>query len=559
MTDYTPIAQPRDDFSPCGMWGCGNHGVCKNNVCACEDGWMGANCHIPPFGQVPGHRGDAGCGNWGVFGTMTLGQSGYVPTCECAHGMKGDRCEVECTEDGDCGHGTCDTTVGRCVCSRRCYNDVDCPGSGTCNLDTLQCNSGWTGVKCTHALDASCSDDDDCGVSGGFGEGGSCVGDVCVCDPDYVGLRCERKLSSLQVPCNVSEDCAGRNDVCVIRASPGDRPCHPDCKTEFTGKACGLTGEACEEDYYCQVMCREGVCATPETPPEMSDVELGEKLEAILDQILTPEGIAQLVVEESIEELLSAAPVAAKLAAKGGRRMVAAAARRAALRSTRVAAQGAVTRAVATNAASMAIKSTATATTRAAISKAMAKMAASGSTVVGWLYFALQVVGLVLDIDDAAGFGAQVPQGGVDMYLKKMVVAINDLPELHDVGVQFPREYLPQDTLEWGAAVLGEVREDQRINLMLDYIDRLAINSNGERIVTTWEDPARRAATVDDIEESGVARNATLWTLAGKNAQVYAALSRWWWLLLVLTVTVALTVGLGVGLSARRGKVRPPR
>jgi len=62
-------------------YGCGNQGSCNNNTCTCQNGWTGTNCHIPPGGAVPTARGDAGCGNWGVFGTTTLGVSWYEPTC----------------------------------------------------------------------------------------------------------------------------------------------------------------------------------------------------------------------------------------------------------------------------------------------------------------------------------------------------------------------------------------------------------------------------------------------------------------------------------------------
>ncbi len=547
---YIPISQPGDDFTPCGKWGCGNHGVCDiNNTCTCKDGWTGASCHIPPVGQVPAHLGDAACGNWDVFGTMTLGLPGYAPTCECKHGMKGDRCEVECTENADCGHGTCDTIMGRCVCATRCYNDADCPGTSSCDTSILQCTSGWTGVKCSHALDATCTSNDDCGVNGGFGEGGVCVDGVCVCEPDYAGMRCERELSKGAQACNVSSECAGRGDVCVSRSSATERPCHPDCNTKFTGRACAMTGEACEEDYDCQVMCREGICAVPTSPPDLPELELVDKLKMILDQLLTYNGVAQMLAEEGIEEL----PAWVLKALKKGRTLLNAISKSVVMRGSKVAAEGTVAKAAAVKASAMAVKSSSHAATRGAISKAMNKMAGLGSQLVGMLWFSFQALGMVLDIDDMAGFNAQVPQGGVNMYMQKIEDAINNFPELREIGVQFPREYLPKDTIEWRIATYNEVVDDRRMDLMLDYLNRLVINSNGERIVTTWKDPSR--PTLDDAPKD--ARNSVLWDVAGKNTQVYSALVKWWWLIVVLALVAALTIGLGVGLTARKRAVTP--
>ncbi len=525
-----------------------------NNTCVCKNGWSGVSCHIPPVGAPRAARGDAGCGNWSVYGTLTLSNPGYAPTCDCSDtgGMTGAHCEVECVADADCWPGVCDTDVGRCVCEgliaagnkssdgssgTACYTDDHCP-AGEC-IENM-CITGWAGVGCKYAATDSCRSDLDCGLNRGRGEGGTCnrtcEGDdcvgVCACADGFTGLRCERELAGAGAPCVTSAECAGVTDVCV-------------------DLACALTGDACEEDFDCAQLCRDGVCATPaDDDEEVSDAELGDIIMGMLDQLLTVEGIAQMAVEEYIIEG-GIEWVGKRLATRtGGRRLVAKAARRAALRSARVAAQGAVTKAATTGAATIAVKQASLGITRAAVSKAMTKIATMGYSVAGWLLFALQMVGMVLDVDDAAGFNTQVPQGGVDMVMKKFLDTVNAMPELRDAGVQFPREYLPEYTTAWRADMQGDAVADKRLDLTLDYLDRLVINSNGKRIVSDWGVPATGVAVVTSP------RNSALWAVAGKDAQVYAALSKWWWLILVLLGVVALTIGLGVGLTARKGRSR---
>jgi len=318
---------------------------------------------------------------------------------------------------------------------------------------------------------------------------------------------------------------------------------------------CALSGEQCEEDSNCAVVCFNGVCTARGLPITLSDADFLELMEAIWDQLFTPESIAQMYTEEMIEKYLEKTAIKAKVGAlmgtrKGGRALAAAAAKNSALRSTRVAAQGSVATAASTAAARAAVKSSTTAATRQGINKAMTKLSSMGTTAWGYLYFAVQVIGMVLDVDDAAGFNAQVPQGGVDLTMKKMLATINEFPEMLDVGVQFPREYLPEETLEWAAATRNEVATDRHLKLTLDYLDHLVINSNGERIVAAWDDPVRTPPPVP-------ARNPILWKLSG-NVRVYAALTRWWPLILTLGLIILLAVGIGLGLGLSNKRRRRP-
>jgi len=280
-----------------------------------------------------------------------------------------------------------------------------------------------------------------------------------------------------------------------------------------------------------------------------------EKLEAVMDMIFTPEGITQMLTEELLEELIEKTAIKAKVVAllgarKGGRALVAAAAKNSALRSTRLAAQGSVADAAAAASARAAVKSSSTAAVRGGINKTMTKLSAMATKQWGRLYFAVQVVGMVLDVDDSAGYSAQMVQGGVDMTMKKMLATINEFPDMLDIGVQFPREYLPKDTLEWAVATQNEVVAARHLKLTLDYLDHLVINSNGKRIVAAWDDPARAPPPVP-------ARNPILWKLSG-SVRVYTALTRWWPLILTLGLIILLTVGLGLGLGLSNKRRRRP-
>ena len=489
-----------------------------NNTCKCHHGWSGAHCEIPPSSPPNPNVGNLECGNWGVFGELVLGASGFAPTCECHHGMMGARCERECNSDTDCGTGTCDE-FGRCICAKSCLTKSDC-GWGECASG--KCTNGWTGVQCGRPLTNECAESSDCG------QGGECVKGTCVCDKDHTGLRCETELVLTGEPCTYTEDCrdAVLNDICV-------------------SQVCRDSGRACTRNADCRVTCREGTCTYPSAPPEMSEQELSDLISSLVDQLLTADVMAQLVADAMIEEVLEKIPAAASKTMgqlkRGGAALKKSVARAVARRSSTTAASGVAP--VATRGmVSSAAQNISNYAARKGITAHALKMGTKLAKGVNVLWAAIQVVGMVLDVDDAAGFNAQVPQGGVDMYMEKMLQSVNNDPTLREAGVHFPREYLPQDTLEWRLKLSGDVAEDEQNRLMLDYIDHLDVNSNGKTIIRKWTPPTKEV----------VRRNQTLWSLAGKNTEAYSGLSKWWWLILLLTLVVLITVSVGIGLSSQK-------
>ena len=519
-----PITQPGTQYSACGKWGCGDHGVCSNNTCSCHQGWTGTHCEIPPDTPPNPNIGDFECGNWGVYGTLVMGPAGYAPTCECVGGMSGDRCERECSVDTDCGTGTCDE-FGRCTCFQSCFSDTNCEW-GTCEAG--RCTSGWTDVRCRRALSNECVQQtrkgkkgDEC-VGCGCGDGGTCVNRTCVCDADHTGLRCETKLAGTGEACVYSSDCKDVvvTDVCI-------------------DGTCEKFGNVCHTDEQCRVICRDNECTFPTVPPSLSDLELSELITDILDEMTTPDGIAMVAAEEGIEQI-----PARMLVMKGGVKAASTLVKRyLAKRSATVAVEG-MTPVVTRSMARTAVKNASAYLARKGITSAILKMSTAASTGIGMLFVALQVIGMVLDIDDSAGFNTQLAQGDVDMYMRKMLQFINEDEFLHEVGIQFPYEYLPEQTLEWRTQFEGEVAWDEKHQLILDYISHLDVNSSGKTIIRSWT----------PLSEPPPPKNSTLWALSAKNQDSYSFLEKWWWLILTLICVVVVTVGLGVGLSARKIK-----
>lgn len=502
----TPINPPGNFRDACGKWGCGTNGDCINNICVCRDFWAGDHCQIPP--PIPPSTPKA-CSNWGVKLTPpTQGAPGRAATCDCGYtGMQGARCEIECSMDSECGSGTCDLTVGRCVCTPE-----------------------WGDVQCRRALTASCATNADCGV-------GTCVSGGCVCPANHTGLRCEFGLRNTDSTCRATADCLGAGDVCETVFSAADRACatrRNGCQTEFTGQACKSTGEACTADVDCATTCMDGVCRRDPTiyPPPSSGglCNMGFKqsfcdnnIAAVIDQILTPEGLAGLALEEALEEVAGYSFRYTKLA-------LTATASRLRAQMLKTASGKAAARVSSRMVSRMVARTGLNAMRKAIIRTAVTKLATTAATGVGALYAMVEIVGLAMDINDSSGYNAALPQSFITQYMRDISSALN--AELAEIGVSLPREFTPDDTIGWRAYFASDPVQLQTLKLASTYLDALVINSNGERIT---------APVAAATPPKPPARNPVLWALV-KNEDVYDNVKKWWWLGLMMLILLAMNV-----------------
>ena len=212
----------------------GNGGICNadSGVCSCNPNF------IDGLGQCSvsmGCQNTKACGNGICQGSSCICNSGwYSLTDPC------DTKSTPCVSDAYCGHGTCNTTTGQCVCATNwtdkkslhdwfdiknrvfinisnshfifshlfcdgCLNDNAC-GNGRCDglgSGVCTCTTGWVkgSDHVCDVVDMSCTKNENCG-------NGVCTNNICVCSPTY---------GSVAAPCDkVTGDCgsAGYGSYC---------------------------------------------------------------------------------------------------------------------------------------------------------------------------------------------------------------------------------------------------------------------------------------------------------------------------------------------------------
>mmetsp|Transcript_93140 Transcript_93140/g.267984 ORF Transcript_93140/g.267984 Transcript_93140/m.267984 type:complete len:1359 (-) Transcript_93140:17-4093(-) len=149
---------------------CGQHGLCQDNKCVCQEGWQGPACRQPKcINDCSGH---------GQCGFLTASSA---PECTCEFGYALPDCSAKALYSVlrrcpyDChGNGLC--LDGQCLCAEQ-YGGTDC--------SEIACPRGSSGPSCQFQ---SCLRDCD--------QHGTCTHGICHCDTGRTGPDC-----SIPEPC----------------------------------------------------------------------------------------------------------------------------------------------------------------------------------------------------------------------------------------------------------------------------------------------------------------------------------------------------------------------
>jgi hypothetical protein len=180
---------------------CGLHGMCKENVCICQEGWQGPACREPKCTN-----------NCGGRGTCTFLLANSPAECVCEYGFSPPDCTsvalyqklLKCPKDCS-GRGLC--LNGACVCQG---------GSSGIDCSTQSCPPGQSGPNCEYlACPRDCM---------GYG---MCFNGQCTCDNDHGGpdcsipIKCYEACSEICLPDLAGARCEFCKGQCLtMLASP---------------------------------------------------------------------------------------------------------------------------------------------------------------------------------------------------------------------------------------------------------------------------------------------------------------------------------------------------
>ncbi|CAG5110267.1 Oidioi.mRNA.OKI2018_I69.chr2.g4682.t1.cds [Oikopleura dioica] len=232
------------DTNVCSENPCKNNGQCSIDgdgyICACNEGFSGANCEINPCDQSLCVNGEC----------YAVDDENFA--CKCDDGFSGDLCEITPCSNNPCQYGTCEIVNGEYSCSCNtgfsgknctidpCSGDI-CQNGAICDFDKddgtfiCKCSPEFTGSLCEKEPCASkpCLYEGVCSVSGD--------GYACLCPGGFSGDNCEITLCTNN-PCKNTGECLieGNSYTCL-------------CPPDFSGKNCETT--PCDHDP-----CENGKC-----------------------------------------------------------------------------------------------------------------------------------------------------------------------------------------------------------------------------------------------------------------------------------------------------------
>ncbi|CAA79620.1 glp-1/Notch intracellular domain [Caenorhabditis elegans] len=245
---------------------CVNNSTCFNLhgdfTCTCKPGYAGKYCE-----EAIDMCKDYVCQNDGYCAH----DSNQMPICYCEQGFTGQRCEIECPSGFGGIH--CDLPLQRPHCSRSngtCYND------GRCINGFCVCEPDYIGDRCEiNRKDFKFPDIQSCKYNPCVNNA-TCIdlknsGYSCHCPLGFYGLNCEQHLLCTPTTCANGGTCEGVNGV--IRCN---------CPNGFSGDYCEIkdrqlcsrhpckNGGVCKNTGYCE--CQYGY-----TGPTCEEVLVIEK------------------------------------------------------------------------------------------------------------------------------------------------------------------------------------------------------------------------------------------------------------------------------------------
>ncbi len=152
-----------------------------------------------------------------------------------------------CTEDSDCGSGTCNVSSGVCECK----DDTDCNQTGNiCGVP----DPGFTGFKACGTQTGCTTAKDICGLYFGQGEKGDTCGQDELCSSGTCLAPNTPKTCMMDSDCNavcMNGTCENNSNIsCTL-----DSECTANCVDGQCWKPCTLTSDCNGEE-----VCAEGVC-----------------------------------------------------------------------------------------------------------------------------------------------------------------------------------------------------------------------------------------------------------------------------------------------------------
>ena len=447
-----------------------SHGQCIGERCICDPGWSGDYCNIPSPDFMC--KEDKDCGTWDTFGTCHKNTG----RCTCPLGWPyTPHCQTSCLSNEHCGmHGTCNKLLGKC-----------------------DCKDEWSGLQCkTPPVDGKCTQDKDCGWDTSHGSCDHTTGQ-CFCNEGYYGSLCQNPKLVPGQACNNDQECS-KDDTCV-----------------------------------------NNVCIGPEGPG--ATVE-GIKVivEGIIDMLTTPEGLESLAIfvgaregipwmirkftEAGIKPFIKGATEEAVevVASSIGQEAVVAGLT-----------EGLIAEATARQIVARGVENVATETATLE-ARTIAKKILSPLGYILTVFDIIQILGIILDVADVAGFNEQLTMNILEIFRTKMYTMINQNDQMLKNHISLPMEYLAEHTPEFRLIMTSKENKDKMQKYMLEYLANLKVNSNGQTIVKNYYSQEQR---IKDQRHNKNAWTKFMWSLS-PNDRTFDFLDKYGIILMIFLVII---------------------